>query len=529
MSPRSLPVQPPGVSGNAAKRDYMAEARYAFALARMCYLSREGTWFAVDLELTRDGNHYITEVGMAKWSPAGSHEDVVHLGIPENVARDEAPYMRPVPFLFGVTRAVSLVTALEAVRAAAAEAANAGPLYIVCHAKQTERNHLVDIHGVLPGPRNDSVETLGKASVVWFDTQYLFAGLTGTRSPESLPISLLDLVTTLGVPHSAQGWHNAGNDAKELQQLKEITSIRRTRLLSEVTIEVAIAVQSNPRPAALGGAMLGPMSAVDFNRLLGILSRTLIPVELIAHVISIGVEDGVLAPWQLLGLNSYWRNYIFENPELWSQQLVDSLVERLVKLWDSRPQPPPERLVRALRAYTLAAVGRCPAQDDLDWAMHSLFRIENALAWPDATREAGVEACDFHALSYHPLCHARRMAEEQDKILAAAFPALPDTSSSPFASRGLAAWSARERQGRITRTAVNFHGYDLLEHGAHILGETLRMLVRTDAPDDARAIFLAHKWMNLGRCPAVRAWVIRFAIHPRRENLDLQMLHRALT
>ncbi|EJD34440.1 hypothetical protein AURDEDRAFT_176514 [Auricularia subglabra TFB-10046 SS5] len=212
LSPRFAPSQTPAplLHRVTPKRDVMAEARAAYDLARACYDDDEGTWMAIDAELTRGKPKGITEIGWTTSRASGPQQEPVHF-----VIEDVTPHSsHPVTFMFGQSRVVSLSYALDEVRAVVAEALRRGPLFVLCHDDRLEAEYLRDLHNVLPASRGAREDGLEPGSVLWFDTQYLFAGLTGTRSPENMRIGLPDLLTTLKVPFCAEGWHNAGNDAK---------------------------------------------------------------------------------------------------------------------------------------------------------------------------------------------------------------------------------------------------------------------------------------------------------------------------
>ncbi|EJD34540.1 hypothetical protein AURDEDRAFT_131112 [Auricularia subglabra TFB-10046 SS5] len=194
----SLPTR----EGRKVKRDYMAEATEALKMALRCYRAANGTWFAVDVEHTRDKEQHTTEIGISTWSGCPENSDNAHFVIQGSPPNNSTSAGHPTPFLFGQSRQVVLRAAIDEVRAMVARAQEHGPL------------HLHDRHKALPPHHISAGGCTARGTVVWFDTQYIFAGLTGTHCPGDRPISLVNLLNKLDLPHSPEGLHNAGNDAK---------------------------------------------------------------------------------------------------------------------------------------------------------------------------------------------------------------------------------------------------------------------------------------------------------------------------
>ncbi|EJD40062.1 hypothetical protein AURDEDRAFT_127890 [Auricularia subglabra TFB-10046 SS5] len=227
-APAHQPVDtcaPKEKEASSATEERFDEDQATFEDARAAYrTAQESTYVSVDIEVARKDANRITEVGVAFSSDLNGPASAEHFVIRENEQwRDRAHYRWPPsptpptgfpPFIFGSTAHVRLEEALSAVHYRVAAAMRRGPVYLCFHDQRMEKEYLCDAYWVLPKATTDTEAAAGPGTVVWLDTQVLFSGKTRTRSTLNNRVSLLDMLSQLGIEADPHDWHNAGNDAK---------------------------------------------------------------------------------------------------------------------------------------------------------------------------------------------------------------------------------------------------------------------------------------------------------------------------
>ncbi|EJD42841.1 hypothetical protein AURDEDRAFT_168086 [Auricularia subglabra TFB-10046 SS5] len=234
--PTPAAAAPPATSSSKRKKsrpDPFYHAGDKYLLAKKCYQSQIGTWVIVDLELSRADNTRVTEAGVVVHNPRDGTHAPHHFVVRENEDwRDvkDMPFRRPglaprrpvvfIEFVFGTTRHVSLADTVAFLRETVRNALSEGPVYICFHDARTENDHLLSGPSpILPGESHfdlDGALELAQESgfLYYFDTQVLYAGLTGKRAADNDRISLIDLLAEYDLEAPVELWHNAGNDAQ---------------------------------------------------------------------------------------------------------------------------------------------------------------------------------------------------------------------------------------------------------------------------------------------------------------------------
>ncbi|EJD51494.1 hypothetical protein AURDEDRAFT_159228 [Auricularia subglabra TFB-10046 SS5] len=443
-----------------------SDCRASLEFARACYRSQRGTWIGVDLEASEVAPFPLTEIGVAFSPVPADGPACLHLAIPQPLpVGATAPV--PIPFRYGTTRTVTLHEALEILTCVVSIARSTGPVFFVFHDDRMESRALLGSNAILPAPQGDDQPgVVPHDCVTYFDTQTLFAGLTGTHSTVDKRIAFPKLHAALGLPFSRAHWHNGGNDAKNVLDCLHA-------LLTKDPAEPPLFLV----PGA--GARL--------------------PNELVGHIFITAVARRVVHPWTLTALNTSWRVFLFTK-SAWPKHVVESHVKRMAELWGERLEPSPPGLARALRTYAIACLGRLVYQRDLDWLSGVLRVIENDLCWAEETRDAGVEGFRFFDLPYHPVCHAAYIAQVQEKVLTCA-----------LAVRG-----------------PRCHADLAIAKANLVFGDALRIVSRSSVRITSTVVALARVWWCRGRCHSARSWLFMFDLHPSSSLLDYGALLRNL-
>ncbi|EJD47817.1 hypothetical protein AURDEDRAFT_163273 [Auricularia subglabra TFB-10046 SS5] len=397
----SCAVPPPSATSKRKKSapDAFHRADDKYLLAKKCYEALIGTWVAVDLEISRADNTRITEVGVVVEIPRDRTVTAHHFVIRENEEWRDAPgipFRRPgrvihspvvfTPFIYGATRHISLDDAVAFLRETVAQACSDGPLYICFHDARTEKSHLLSGESPIlpPEPDFDLDSALEVAQrpgfLYYFDTQVLYAGLTGKRASDSDRISLKDFLDEVHVDAPRELWHNAGNDAQSMPLASQLAA-----------------------PAPPGRARPGMR----------------FPEDVMRRVLEIAVHDGLVKPWRIALLSRRLRVVIFYCVSFWSLDQIRTLVFNLTCRFSAVSRVPPDDLVYSLRAYTLACLGPEPHMDAVVQAGQLLRVIEDDLGWTSPTRPLGNtdKAFRFFDMPYSAAAQSAYLANHVNDLL----------------------------------------------------------------------------------------------------------------